>query len=464
MPCWGTVPAGLTAHCGMVAAPENRRKATSPTVRLAVMILRQEGVEPAGAPTFLLGGGPGQDVIALFTGLLASYDKLCTSGYPASPYQGQLRDWLEFRAAMDLLVADLAKRELVLIDQRGAGYSEPSLKCRGEPLDACRDRLVRSGVDLSAYNTRENAADIDAIREALGYEAINLQGGSYGTRLAFRVMRDYPEHLRAVVLDSVLAPQTDWYVEVVARYDETLGLVFDHCAADPACAAAYPQLRREFYELVARLDREPATLPGGGHMHGRDFLGLTWNAMYDIGGIRWLPLIIHHAYQADYSPLATLAAAREDEGAETMAWAMNYAIECAEEWSVGTRDAMLAAGRTLNPAIAQDAVGQFMHMEEVCRLWAVPSERPDADEPVASPIPTLLLSGEFDPATPPAFAKVAASTLSRHYRYVFPAMGHTDAFFSLCWSSVQSQFLDHPEQAPDAGCIAGMPESTFVVD
>jgi pimeloyl-ACP methyl ester carboxylesterase len=402
-------------------------------------------------------------VIGLLVGLLGEYDKLRTKGYPPAEYEGQLTDWLEFRGAMDLLVDDLAKRELVLFDQRGAGYSEPSLKCNGERYDVCHARLVKSGVDLSAYNTRENAADVEAIREALGYDRINLKGGSYGTKLALRVMADYPEHLRAAVLDGVSPPQVDWFAEVIGRYDQFLAVVFDHCAADARCHTAYPNLADEFYELMARLGREPARLPGGGHMHASEFLDLVWNTLYDISGIRWLPLIIHHTYEGDYNVLETLVRLKyAAAGPESMSWGMNYAVECAEGWSEETRQKLLAAGRNLNPAIAEAAVGQFMPMEEVCREWNVPTELPDADKAVASRIPTLLLSGEFDPGTPPAFAEMVGANLTHHYSYVFPSMGHTDGFLSQCWSSIESRFLDDPENAPDAGCIGDMSVAVLV--
>jgi pimeloyl-ACP methyl ester carboxylesterase len=463
--CWGELPPGISAECGFVTVPENRRKQAGASIRLAVMILREEGVKPAGEPTLLLGGGPGQDTIGLIIGLLGEYDRLRTKGYPVAQYEGQLIDWLEFRGVMDLLIEDLAKRDLVVFDQRGAGYSEPSLKCHGERYDLCHERLVQKGIDLSGYNTRENAADVEAIRQAMGYDRINLQAGSYGTRLAIRMMRDFPQHLRAVVLDGVAPPQLDWYAEVTARYDRMVEVVFDHCAVDPRCREAYPNLRSEFYELMGRLDHEPAQLPGGWHIHADEFLALVWNTLYDISGIRWLPLVVHHAYQGDYETLETLARVKyAGDASESMSWGMNYAVECAEEWSEDTRQKVLAAGRGLNPAIAEAAVGQFMPMEDMCREWNVPSELPESDEAVSSQVPTLLLSGEFDPGTPPAFAEVAAATLPRHYSYVFPSMGHTDGFLSRCWSSVQSQFLDNPERAPDSSCIREMPDAVFVTD
>lgn len=463
-PCWNDLPDGLAARCGYVTAPENQAKPDGNTISLAVMILRQADREPPGAPTFLLAGGPGQDAIALLTDLLGHWDQLSRNGYPKAEFEGQLRDWMEFRASMDILVDDLAKREFVIFDQRGAGYSQPSLKCRGERYDICYRRLRKSGIDLSAYNTRENAADVEAIRAALGYEKINLQGGSYGTRLALRAMRDFPEHLRAVVLDGVSPPQVDWVVETVARYDKTMEVVFQHCAADPACRRAYPNLKQEFYALMTTLERQSASMSNGDQLHADAFLEVMWNSLYDVTTIRWLPLIVHEAYGGNFAPLETLARLKpDDSGGEAMSWGMNYSVECAEEWSPQHKERLLSAAQGLPAAIRQSAINHFIHMEPLCKTWAVLTEAPECDEPVRSEIPTLLLSGEFDPATPPAFARIAASGLKKHYSYVFPGMGHTDSFFSRCWSSIQSQFLADPSHPPDASCINQMPDGEFVL-
>ena len=458
--CWRALPAGIVARCGFVTVPESRSRPDGRKIRLAVMALRPAGVNPPGAPTFLLGGGPGQDVIGLFADLLGYWDGLRTRGYPQAEFEGQLRDWLEFRAAMDTYVDDLRKRELVVFDQRGAGYSEPSLKCHGEPYDDCHARLTRAGIDLSAYNTVENAADVAAIRDALGYDRINLQSGSYGTRLAYEVLRQSGESVRAVVFDSALPPEVNWYVETVKGYARNLDVLFEHCAAQPGCRRSHPQLKAHFYALLKRLDAAPLPAPGGGHFDGADLLELVWNSMYDVGKIRWLPALIDSVYAEDYRLLEKWGGLQGESG-ETMAWGMNYSVECAEEWSAATRRRMIEAARTLPREIAQDALGQFMHIDDVCRAWGVPTLA--AHAALKSDTPALFLSGEFDPATPPrwAAAAAAAGNFARAYVYVFPAMGHTDGFFSPCWTSVQSQFLDDPARAPDTACIAVMPDGQF---
>jgi pimeloyl-ACP methyl ester carboxylesterase len=442
--------------------PEKRAAEYGKTIRLAVMILRQKDTAPRGEPTLLLAGGPGQDAIGLFADLLGYWDHFRSEGYPKAEVEGQLRDWLELRAAMDLYVSDMAEREFVVFDQRGTGYSEPSLKCHGEAYDDCYKRLTQAGVDLSAYNTVENAADVDAVRRALGYPRVNLMGGSYGTRLGYEVLRRYGDSVRAVVFDSALPPEVDWYAETVEHYAGNLDVLFDHCAADAACGKAYANLKNEFYDLVERLDAEPLPVPGGGHFDGADLLELTWDAMYDVGKIRWLPALIHQTYQKDYRILERWGqtVGREDAG-EVMAWGMSYSVECAEQWSAETWRATLEAAARLPRAIAADAVEQFAHMEDVCAVWKVPTL--PVHESLKSDVPALFLSGEFDPATPPAFAEASAGNFTRAYRYVFPGMGHTDGFFSRCWTSIQFQFLDEPARAPDASCIADMPDGQFIV-
>ena len=462
-PCWGSLPTGLTASCGFVSVPENRSKPDSGSIRLAVMVLRQAGSGPRGEPTFLLGGGPGQDVISLMVALFQDYDKLKTQGYPPPEYEGQLRDRLEFRAAMDLWVGDLAQRPLVLFDQRGAGYSEPSLKCHGEDYEDCYERLVKAGRDLSAYNTLENAADVDDVRRALGFEQINLVGGSYGTRLAYEVLRGYGDHVRAVVLDSVVPPELNWYVDTVREHAHQLDALFAHCETDPACRRSYPDIKADFYGLIEQLDRTPLPVPGGGHFDGGDFLELTWNAMFDVSTIRWLPMLIHDTYRRDYRLLQKLGEVQSaGEPGETTSWGMHYSVECAEEWSNPTRAGMIAAARELPESIASDVLDEFMDMGDVCGVWKVPHVALAGH--VQTEVPVLILSGELDSGTPPAFGEVAARGLPHAFRYVFPSMGHTDGFLSHCWTSIQSQFLQDPYRAPDAACIASMSDAVFVVE
>jgi pimeloyl-ACP methyl ester carboxylesterase len=143
---------------------------------------------------------------------------------------------------------------------------------------------------------------------------------------------------------------------------------------------------------------------------------------------------------------------------------MNYSVECAEEWSPQHASRLYSAARRLPAAIRQPAIEHFIHMEALCATWQVPSETPGCDEPVRSNIPTLLLSGEFDPGTPSDFAELVAQHLRHHYSYTFPGMGHTNGFTNRCQWQITSEFLADPLREPDASCLAGLSPAVFVVD
>jgi pimeloyl-ACP methyl ester carboxylesterase len=467
--CWGTFSSGVDAACGYVIVPEDRSQPYDETnsVRLAVTVLRIKDVQYTQPPTFLLGGGPGQDVVRMFAGLVQDYQYLIENGFPEEQYEGHARDMQEFKRVMDLFFNDLHKREFVLFDQRGAGYSLPSLKCHGADWDDCRARLIASGVDIAAYNTVESVEDVNDIRLALSYEKINLQGGSYGTRLALEVLRRYPEIVRAVVLDGVAPPQIDWGVEMVKRYDDALDVLFDHCTADERCNTAYPELESVFYDLLVRLNNHPIEVTIGDSvavLNGNDLRDTVWNGLYDASAIRYLPLLIHEVSNGDPEIWGQLLAARsKGQSEETIAWGMHYSTDCAERWVFQSPADLAAAAEGLHPAIREGVANSFINTFRVCEVWSVPAAPAYVHTPVSSEIPTLLVSGEFDPGTPPAFAELAAQTLTHHYNVVFPYLGHTDGFTSSCHASVLSAFLDDPYHAPDTTCFAEMDNPPFVI-
>ncbi len=466
--CWMTVPATVKQTCGFVVVPENRSKPLTEdnTIRLAVVILSAPGTKYTQPPTFLLGGGPGQDVVGLFDRLFKDYQNLLDNGYPAEQYAGHLQDMQQFKTVMDRFVMDLQKREFVLFDQRGAGYSQPSLKCHGEDWHVCRDRLIASGVDLASYNTVENVEDVNDIRMALGYEQINLQGGSYGTKLALETMRKHPSIVRAAVLDGVAPSQMNWGVEMVSRYDDALQVLFDHCKADPQCEAAFPGLESVFYRLIPKLNEQPVYIDLGENqveLNGNDFRDTVWNALYDSITIRFLPLLIRQVNEGNTDVWKAFLSAKASADSEDTAWGMHYSVDCAERWSFQDRQDLVDASLGLRPEIREGVVDYFDDPFWICEEWDVPAAPAFIHTPVQSDIPTLLLSGEFDPGTPPAFADMAAETLTHHYNIVLPYLGHTDGFNSPCHASIQSSFLDDPSRVPDTACVAEMDISPFIV-
>ncbi|MBP7570950.1 MAG: alpha/beta fold hydrolase [Acidobacteria bacterium] len=466
-PCWGAVPPGVTARCGYVTVPENRRNPSgNRAVRLALMILGADNATCTQAPTVLLGGGPGQHTIALVVDLLGRYQRLLDRGFPAPGRFMPLDDMKQFAAVMERLVAELRERQLILLDQRGTGYSEPSLACDGREWRSCRRRLAAAGIDLGAYNTVENAHDVNDVRVALGLDRVNLRAGSYGTRLALEVLRRYPATVRAAVLDGVSPPQILWGEEMARRYDEALGVLFTHCREDRRCQEAYPGLDRVFYETVRRLNQRPAPVAVGEHhptLDGDDFRDMAWNALFDVQKARWLPAMIWRAARGDTTIWGEMIAANAAEHAGgLMSWGMHYSIECSGSWAFQSPRRLAEAASRLDPAIRGGVVRTLETPFGICADWRVPPV-PEVKAPVQSDVPVLLLSGEFDPGTPPAFAEIAARTLPRSYRYVLPYLGHTDGFTSACHASIVLAFLDDPAHAPDTSCLAGMDRAAFEI-
>src|SRR5688572_23226007 len=235
--CAFAVPSGYSPECGYLIVPENRARPGSPLIRLHVAIFRNRSGSPVSDPVVHLAGGPGSSSLEV-------------AGYL-------------FSRGLDPI---LERRDFILFDQRGTGYSQPRLDCperadltaallgRGlsaaenhqEILDAfrrCRERLIAEGIDPSAYHSAASAADLNDLRLALGYEKLNLYAVSYGTRLALTVMRDYPQAVRSAVLDSAYPLQVNLYTALAPNADRSFNVFFSRCVAEPNCSAAYPDLR-----------------------------------------------------------------------------------------------------------------------------------------------------------------------------------------------------------------------------
>ncbi|HWQ11375.1 MAG TPA: alpha/beta hydrolase, partial [Roseiflexaceae bacterium] len=452
---------GEDIECGYLTVPEEHAHPEGPTIRLAVAIVKSQDPSPAPDPLVMLQGGPGGSTIDYFSQAL-------------------------FMPPASLLRAD---RDIVLFDQRGTLYSQPALTCPEdialvertierrlsdeeaerlslEAAQACRARLIREGVDLSAFDSLENAADVEALRVALGYEQINLYGVSYGTLLALHVMRQHPAGLRSVILDAVVPAQTNFLAEVPRSQDRAFGELFAACRADPACDVAFPNLERRLFDLVERLNREPARVPvtdpetGKSYrmvMDGDDFLGLMFQLLYASEVLPALPLLVDRVAAEDYTFLSRVAPLIVFD--RTIAAGMYYSVICAEDADFTMADVDLAGVRK---PFVEDAERSARTLARLCRQWGVQPLPDSVDAPVTSDIPTLVLNGRFDPITPPAFGEQAAQTLTNSYVFTFGNTAHGSAVAGPCPASIVLDFLADPTTRPDASCIAAHPAPEFL--
>ncbi len=450
--CWMELPDGIVdgqnIECGYLVVPEDRSDPNSPTVELAYAILYASAEPYKPDPVIYLAGGPGGNAVA------------------------DLDTWMEMPYLLD--------RDFILLDQRGTGYSLPSLNCpeleeTGDgSTEACRERLLAEGINLQAYNSAENAADVADLRVVLGYDEWNLYGISYGTRLALTVMRDYPEGVRSVVLDSVYPPE----IESWEQYGRNTVVVFDKlfqaCAADAACSEAYPDLEASFYISVQDLDAQPAEYaiidPDTGNgievsLTGQALIDRVFQLLYSSESIPFLPWVIDQIAGGNYAALDDLESGllleegfRQPTDSEDISDSegMNLSVECQEEVAFNDEAAALANVPAEPAALYENSVNSIRSTFADCRIWDVAAANAIETQPVVSDIPTLVVAGEFDPITPAEWAASAASTLPNSTFLVFPGGGHGVIDLNQCTQDIMQAFLDAPTQTPDAGCIAEM--------
>lgn len=414
------------AECGYLVVPEDRSRPNGHTIALMVAKHRAESPEKKSDPILYLEGGPG-DIAPL------EIDAIIHANF--------IRD-----------------RDIWVVSQRGTSSSKPALICAATndfarellglrfyseatkrahlaATNACRRELAATGATLSSYNSSESAADLADLRKVLGIAQWNVYGNSYGTYMAQTLMRDHPEGIRSVVLDSVL-PTTysipaNWWN---ARYG--FGDIFNACAAQPACNAAYPHLKRTFSRLVNKLEAEPLTTTIADPNTGKKI-----NVILDGGAlIDWLRNQTYAVptLQAAPATIAGVAAGRRDSidaiakdrasrappyqpGAPTLGDGLALGVTCREDYPFATPDELAAAGREAfpdyPPSVQREGIGGWAYVNEDCRdVWMVQPAPKSMHEPVVGNIPTLLISGTFDTLTSLAGAKAAAARLSRGVR------------------------------------------------
>lgn len=425
--------------CGYVTVPEDHEAPEGKSLQLAVAILRSTGTDPASDPLLMLQGGPGTSVLSTFVHLMA----------------------LPFGESF------LAKRDVVLLEQRGAYYAKPTLFCpAGETSAACRARLIAEGVDLQAYNIANNAADVATVMDALGYPQYNLYGVSFGTILAQYVMRDYPDHLRSVILDSVLPITLDESAyggyHAFSTQSRLLALhqFYADCAADPVCDKYHPDLEGEYEDLIVYLNDEPAILsfedPETGEpfevaLTGDRLLGMLIQALY--GGLgHQIPILMDLVAAGEYGLVFSPEMFMEG-GESTWSAGMHYVMNCSALPEL-TRADLDAQG--LDALVVQSQSKVAEGFNALCAEWGI--EQPDysAVPPAVSDIPTLLLSGMLDPNTPPRNAEIVAEHLGNGVTVAFPGLGHEVIHRHSCPRSIALDFLDDPIRLPDTACAGEM--------
>ena len=435
---------GEMVRAGVMRVWEDRDAGAGRLISLEVIVLPARSEDPRPDPVFVFSGGPGQKA---------------TSG---------IGQWAGHWMRED--------RDIVLVSQRGTGgdnrlwcelpgsdddlqgYLEPIFK--EETFLPCLERLA-ARYDLTKYGTADAMDDINDVRAALGYEQINLYGGSYGSRAELEYIRRHPETVRTAILNSVapVAFINPLYHAWGAQH--ALDLIMDDCAADPSCVGAYGDLRASFDKVLAMLDGGPVFT---------EVLHPTTNKLTEVYLTResfgealrvimyydrsQAPYLIDQAANGDFSHFAQQGIAANRGLRGMLAFGMLLCVTCSEDLD-----------RVTDELIETETAGTFLgdgrvrRQRAVCAIWPRSDLPADAGKPVTRDVPVLLLSGRYDPVTPPRWGEEAAGHLPRGLHVVGPG-SHGQG--GACFDAIMAEVLDRgTTEGVDVSCVARLKPSPF---
>lgn len=442
--------------CGYLTVPENRDKPDGRTIRIAVARAKAASATPKRDPIVFITHGPGG---------LAFLDAV-----------------REVAAGMN------ADREVIFPAQRGNYHSDPQLTCpdydafadgtalglkfaaasTGEQnlaaVNACREHLTTTGADLASYNTKENAADIADLRKALDVEEWNVYGVSYGTNVAQVLLRDHPEGIRSVVMDSVSPISQNLFKEGWPAAAGMYQGIFDACASQPACAAAYPNLKEEFTAAVNRLNQTPLAATVN-NAEGKpvevvvDGYTLAWvvtgQSYTGPTAFAKIPSMIHTAANGDVREAAEVRLGRAAPPG-LAGYGLAFGAYCREVASWTNEQEVLSAGQAALPGFPDEVLRLVMVSGRVfseCAAWDVGGTTPADRALVESDVPSLLMGGVLDGVTPARWADVVAKGLENSEAIAIPGVGHDVISQSPCARSMMDAFFDDPNRPVDRSCL-----------
>ena len=425
--------------CSRLYVKEDRQ-ATDDAQTLGLFVVRISARLPStNAPLVVLTGGPGDSASAEIDRWLST----------------QLRDGYD----------------IILIDQRGTGFSHPSLNCpefdRSDDefrLKKCRERLLAAGIGLSAYSAESIAQDIADLIVAMEVDQVNIYARSYGARLALLLARKLPQRVRAMALDSAYTGGESALEGAAANTRRSLQRLFADCRASDACHATYPALSAQFSRAAAALASRPMAiagmLPGAAfQLDAESFVLLLRDMLADANRLPYIPALIDAVAEGDYDVLVDMATevfAPAATGPDSHSEGLYFSAFCADETAL-TSSAKIKAGAAALPPAFQPLAESALGLLADCQIWIDAGDRANG-EPPRLEIPTLNLAGAYDPIAPGALSD---SPLSWHR--AFPHLGHGVLAYEPCAVALVAAFLVSPAETPLDGCLQELRPPRFYI-
>jgi pimeloyl-ACP methyl ester carboxylesterase len=419
------------ARCGAISVPENPDKPDGRRLSISVAVIPATHAPRLADPIVVLQGGPGEDTIG-------------SAGFLAEHFAPLLDD-----------------RDLLLVDQRGAGKSGAlpcALYSAGDPAASLRDVFPVAAVkrcaqplgaraDLTQYTFDRFAGDLEQVRRSLGYGALNLYAGSYGTRAAQVYIRSFPASVRTAYLGSAVPTDAANPLPFAKTGQAALELLFNSCDSDAACREAYPKLREEFRDIMLKLESGSVrvsipTRAGTATLYRGRVAEWMRSKLYRPKSAAMLPWMIHRAYAGDWNPIAKDLLSDAHDADPDFSFGLFFSITCSE-------DVAFIREQDIAPETRGTFLGDYRvrQQQAACKEWPTRTLPKDYGAPVLSAVPTMFVSGAADGGTPLWYADRVAAGFSNHIQVIVKGQGHTE------WSDCLAQLY---QRMVRGGAVSGL--------
>ncbi len=440
----------VEAHCGTLTVAENPDDRNGPTLELFVAVIRSLSANPKPDAFTLINGGPGGSSVQLYVDMSRVF-----SGF-------------------------LTERDILLIDQRGTGRSNP-LECadldeanQETDLDVLRTAtqacLKSLQGDPRFYSTSVAVQDLELVRLAMGYEQLNIYGVSYGTRVAMHYLRRFPNSVRTLIIDGVVPPSLALGANVAINSQQTLDGIFARCEQEPACAESFPELQAHFDTLSRELKANPIELnvphPVTGKVTpltlGYGHLAVTIRLLaYSPETTALIPLIIEEAAtRGNYIPIATHALKVISQISTAISFGMHNSVICTEDTP------FFDYGEAVLAELEKTYLGseQVDVLTVMCELWPQGLIDGDMKEPLQADHPILILSGENVPITPPRYGVLVLGNFRDAHHVIAPGQGH-GVISRGCLPRLVTEFVESADlEALDWSCVQRLRPTPFFIN
>jgi pimeloyl-ACP methyl ester carboxylesterase len=435
---------------GYLEVLENRTIQNGKTIKFPVYIFKSRNPNPKNNPIIYTVGGPGSTTM------------------PSAQYMNYYKY--------------LDDRDFILIEQRGNYYAQPHLDCPewskaiyeskipyfdtnksdtlfAEAAKSCRDRLIKNGIDLNGYNTNEIAADINDLVSALDIKEYNLLTISYSTKIAQVLLRDYPQRIRSVVMDSPLPLEVSYDEESVGNLLQSVEKLLSDCESDKNCNKAFPILKQRFFDFLQEKTNEPLVVtienPKSGksetfYLKGEDLITVFTNT--STGDVVNIPLEINKLLNNDLTAVKEELSNLFKGPTNGAGLGMRLSVWCAEEQPFNSQE-RIATETKKYPQV--EGLSPAVFKNEICKIWKVQKVSEIENQPIKSDIPVLLINGEYDNETPVKWAETMMNNLTNSYHLIFRGWKHTPTtnWGNQCAMQAANDFFNNPGSKPNPDCF-----------